>query len=131
MKSAAPALTLALAVALAVGSACTHERPALTTTTGATIVTIDDAVNELTSQRCQRAVDCKQVGTGKKYEDLGACERQLDHDLRTPLRPATCTYGVREEKLEECLEEIRTQQCSSPRATLDTKMCRAGRLCIR
>ena len=126
------ALFGAAAAVLLLPSACNHERSGQTTTTGAEILPAEDAVNRLTARRCEREFDCNNIGAGKKYVDNGACEREVAHDLRSELRPANCTYGVRGDKLEQCLQELRNEKCGNPLDTVSRlAMCRTGRICLR
>jgi hypothetical protein len=122
----------AASLLLVLPAACNHERSGLTTTTGAEILPAEDAVNRLTARRCEREFDCNNIGAGKKYEDHGACEREVAHDLRAELRPANCTYGVRGDKLEQCMQELRNEKCGNPLdAVSRLATCRTGRICLR
>lgn len=125
------ALFGAAAAMLLLPSACNHELPGQTTVSGAVIIPADDAVSQLTARRCDRELDCNNIGAGKKYDDKGACEREVAHDLQSELRPAKCTYGVREDKLNECLQELRNEKCGNPLDTVSRlATCRTGRICI-
>jgi hypothetical protein len=131
MRNAIALFTSAVA-AVSLQAACNHDRAAETTLTGAGIVTTDDAVNQLSARRCQRETDCNNIGTGKHYDDNAACEREMNHDLEADLRPSKCTYGVREDRLAECLEEIRNEKCGNLLDMMSRlSTCRTGRLCIR
>lgn len=113
-------------------SACNHGRYGQTTTTGAVILPAEDAVNRLTARRCERELDCNNIGSGKKYAEYGACEREVAHDLRAELRPANCTYGIREDKLDQCLQELRNEKCGNPLDTVSRlATCRTGRIRLR
>ena len=122
----------AAALLLLLPSACNHDRAGATTTTGAEILPADDAVARLTAGRCQRELDCNTIGMGKKFDDLGACEREVGHDLKSELRPANCPYGVRGDRLEQCLQELRNEKCGNPLDTVSRlTTCRTGRICLR
>jgi hypothetical protein len=125
------ALSVATA-ALLVLVACKPERAvSITSTSGAGLVTIDDAVNLLTARRCDREIDCKNVGAGKRYDDRGGCERELAHALQVELGPKVCALGIREERLEECLARLREESCLDPLDSLDKiATCRRSRLCV-
>jgi hypothetical protein len=117
---------------LSSAAGCNHGRAAQTTTTGAEVLPAEDAVNQLTARRCERETDCNNIGAGKKYDDHGACEREVAHDLKSELRPANCTYGVRGDKLDECLQELRNEKCGNPLDTVSRlATCRTGRICLR
>ena len=122
----------ASALLLVSALACNHERSGATTTTGAEIIPAEDAVNQLTARRCEREFDCNHIGAGKKYEDNAACEREVAHDLKSELRPAVCTYGVRGDRLDQCLQELRNEKCGNPLDTVSRlATCRTGRICLR
>jgi len=119
------------ALVLLSASACDHERSGETTTSGAEIIPADDAVNRLTVRRCERENECKNVGEGKRYEDNGNCEREVAHEIAAELRPAVCTYGVRGDRLEECMQTLRKEKCGNPMGTVSSlTTCRTGRICL-
>jgi hypothetical protein len=125
-------LSAAVTMLLLTAPACNHDRSGATTTTGAEILPPEDAVNQLTARRCEREFDCNNVGAGKKYEDNAACEREVAHDLQAELRPSKCTYGVRGDKLNDCMQELRNEKCGNPLDTVSRlATCRTGRLCLR
>lgn len=125
------ALSAASAAILAV-IACKNDRPVSTTsTTGARTLSADDAVAHLTARRCDHEVDCKNVGSGKRYDDRGGCERELSHDLESQLGQSACTHGVREDRLTECMAAIRAESCATVTATSSTNApCRTSALCV-
>ena len=132
MRNPTALLGAAATLLLLLPSACNHEGSGQTTTTGAEIVPADDAVSRLTARRCERELDCNNIGAGKKYDDHGACEREVALEVRSELRPANCTYGVRDDRLEECLHELRNEKCTNPLETISRlTSCRTGRIRLR
>jgi hypothetical protein len=119
------------ALVLLSASACDHERSGETSTTGAEIIPAEDAVNRLTARRCERENDCKHVGEGRRYEDNGTCEREVAREIGTELRPAVCTYGVRGDRLDECMQSLRKEKCERTLGTVSAlTTCRTGRICL-
>ena len=118
---------------LPVFGACKNDRPtSITSTTGAGIVSTDDAVNHLTARRCDHEIDCKNVGAGKRYDDRGGCERDIAHALQTELGSTVCSSGVREERLVACLEALRTETCANALDTMNRiAPCRTTAICIQ
>jgi hypothetical protein len=122
----------AVTAALLVTAACKNDRPAqsTTSTTSASVMNSDDAINQLTVRRCDHEIDCKNVGSGKHYDDRGSCEREMLHTLQVELGPTRCITGIREDRLTECMQTIRTADCGS---SLDTTSgiatCRTSALC--
>ena len=121
------------ATAAALVIACNHEEaPARSaSTTGAFAVTNQDAVRRLTDARCDRAKACNQLGEKEKYADEAACRRENNHDLQSDYRVDECPGGIREQKLDNCLQEIRNEKCGNPFDKVSRlATCRTGSLCI-
>jgi hypothetical protein len=119
--------------AVLIGAACNHEStPARgVTTTGAGIVANDDAASRLTDARCNRAKACNQLGKDEKYADMGACKREVAHDLESDLRPGECPRGIRQEKLSNCIQEIQNEKCGNLADKISRlATCRTGSLCV-
>jgi hypothetical protein len=127
-------ITTVAAVGFAV-VACNHESaPAgSATTSGANVVTNDDAVKRLADAYCRRAKDCNYIGEGesKRYASDAECKREQTHDLNAELRPGECPGGIRGNRLSNCLQEIQNHQCGSASDHISRDMtCRTGMLCI-
>jgi hypothetical protein len=121
------------ATAAALVIACNHEdTPARSAnTTGAYAVNNQEAVRKLTDARCERAKACNQLGEKEKYADEAACKRENRHDLESDYRVGECPGGVRENKLDHCLQEIRNEKCGNPFDKISRlETCRTGALCI-
>ena len=132
MRNPIVLVSAAVTVLLVLAPACNHDRSGQTTTTGAEILPPGDAVYQLTARRCEREFDCNNVGSGKRYADNAACEREVEHDLQAELRPANCTYGVRGDRLNACLQELRNEKCGNPLDAVSRLVtCRTGRICLR
>ena len=123
------------ATSLVLVLACNHESaPAqgvTTTTAGAGVVANDDAVKRLTDARCDRAKACNEIGQKEKYPDDAACKRENQHDLQADLRPGECPRGIRQDKLANCVQEIRNEKCGNILDKVSRlATCRTGSLCI-
>jgi hypothetical protein len=121
------------ATACVLALACNHEsHPAEgVTTTGAGVVANDAAVMQLTNARCARAQACNEVGEKEKYKDDAACRRENQHDLEADLRAGECPRGIRQEKLANCVQEIRNEKCGNILDKVSRiATCRTGALCI-
>lgn len=127
-------MIVAFATAAALVVACNHEEvPAKgpVTTTGAGVVSNDDAVKRLTDSYCDRDKACNNLGADKKFADEGACKRERGHDLQSALRPESCKHGIAQEKLAECLQEIKNEACGNIGDHISrSATCRTGRLCL-
>lgn len=129
MKSA----MILFATTAAVAIACNHEStPAKgVTTTGAGVVANDDAVSRLVDARCDRAKACNQLGKDESYADEAACKRENQHDLQADLRPDECPRGIAQEKLSNCLQEIKNEKCGNVIDKISKlATCRTGSLCV-
>ena len=99
-------------------------------TTSAVVVDNDHAINALTKARCDREDACNNLGADKKYDSFDACEREIRHDTAITLRPEKCINGVISERLDSCLEQIRTERCGNPIDKVERiAACRKMMLC--
>jgi hypothetical protein len=100
------------------------------TTSAVVVVDNDHAINALTKARCDREDACNNLGADKKYDSFAACEREIRHDTAITLRPEKCTNGVISERLDSCLDEIRTDRCGNPLDHVERiAACRKAMLC--
>jgi hypothetical protein len=123
---------LALA-ALGLATSCNREpATSTTTTTSATIVNSDDAVYHLTAARCQREMECNAIGSGKRHDDYATCEREISHDVATSQSAEDCPYGIRDDRMTACLQELKSERCVNPSdRVIMLNNCRTASLCIR
>ncbi len=122
-----------LAATAALVIACNHDdAPARSAnTTGAFATNNQDAVRRLTDARCERAKACNQLGANEKYADEAACKRENHHDLEADYRVGECPGGIREQKLNHCVQEIQNEKCGNPFDKISRlATCRSGMLCI-
>ncbi len=114
-------------------ASCAHGRgsPSDTTTpTTAHPPTNEPAIEGITSARCNREFACNNIGSGRHFESLEACTRELDHDTRASIGADQCPAGVREGKLEDCVKAIHDERCGNPIDALERlASCRKGKLC--
>lgn len=144
MKKMQPALVLAAALAAAIG-ACDRSgvrsersaepsepatkvperRPEAVMTAGHPGV-----VDGIAHARCAREQRCGNVGQDEKWLTLESCIRRIKADWRDELNAFECPGGIDERELEECMEEIRNEDCASPVDTLGRIVaCRSGDIC--
>lgn len=72
------------------------------------------AVSSIVAARCEREVRCKNIGPDAKYPSKQACLEQVRADWSEQLNARECPGGVHEEELNECLADIRGEECGSP-----------------
>lgn len=128
-------LVLAAGATLVV-SACDREERALGTTRPtegqpieARVATVN-AVDSIVQARCDREARCNNVGSGREYASHEACATRVRAEWRDDLNLADCPGGVDAKELNECLEEIRNDDCNNPFDTLGRIVaCRSSDLC--
>ena len=100
------------------------------TTSAVVVVDNDHAIDALTKARCDRENACNNIGNDKKFDSFDACEREIRHDTGITLRPEKCVNGVISERLDSCLEQIRTDRCNNPLDHVERiAVCRKAMLC--
>jgi hypothetical protein len=91
-----------------------------------------DAVNAIAQARCERESRCHNVGANEKYASADACKAAILSSVRDDLNKYDCPRGVDSKELQECLAEVRNEDCSSPFDTIGRLMaCRSGELCAK
>ncbi|WP_438020407.1 DUF6184 family natural product biosynthesis lipoprotein [Sorangium sp. So ce315] len=131
----AAALVLAAAATL-LAPACDRDERALGTTrpteaprVEARVATVN-AVDSIVQARCDREARCNNVGAGREYASNDACAARVRAEWRDELNVADCPGGVDAKELNECLEEIRNDDCGNPFDTLGRIVaCRSSDLC--
>ncbi|WP_437742741.1 DUF6184 family natural product biosynthesis lipoprotein [Sorangium sp. So ce1504] len=128
-------LVLAAGAAL-LASACDREERALGTTRPpdgtqieARVATVD-AVDRIVQARCDREARCNNIGPDRTYTSNEACSSRVRAEWREDLNLAECPGGTDSKELNECLQEIRNDDCNNPFDTLDRIVaCRSSDLC--
>lgn len=96
------------------------------------IATVDthSAADSISEARCAREDRCTNVGTDKKYSSVQDCLTRVRDDWKEDLNARQCPGGTNEKELNECLDSIRHEDCSSPFDTLARMSeCTAGQIC--
>jgi hypothetical protein len=88
------------------------------------------AVESIAEARCARESRCENIGPDKRYSSMEDCVTRVREDWRDDLDARACPSGVNETQLNECLGEIRQEECSSPFDTLErVAACTASQIC--
>jgi hypothetical protein len=70
------------------------------------------------------------VGPDRTYSDPDHCQSRFTSDYRKELNAWECPNGIDRAELNECLTEIRNNDCNSPFESLERAIaCRSGDLC--
>ena len=89
------------------------------------------AVDSIAESRCARESRCENIGADKKYSSMEDCVARVKDDWRADLDARACPSGINETELQECLKEIRAEECSSPFDTLErVAACTASQICV-
>ena len=89
-----------------------------------------EVVAKITAARCAREQKCGNIGAGKDYASAAACETEIGKEWREELNAYECPGGIVTKEFEECLAEIRTEDCASPFDTLERVVaCRSSDMC--
>jgi hypothetical protein len=88
------------------------------------------AVQSITQARCEREKRCENIGQGKKYDSMAKCSAEVREKWKGELDTRECKGGIVKKELDECLEEVRNENCNNPFDTLSRVIaCREGDIC--
>ncbi len=88
------------------------------------------AIAAITQARCQREQRCENIGEDKKYASTSKCMSEIRETWKDELNTRECRGGIVQKELEECLEEVRNEDCNNPFDTLNRALaCREGDIC--
>lgn len=97
---------------------------------GAVTMAFNDALDGIATARCEREQRCNNVGSGKRYESLGACRAAVRASFADDINPSDCRAGIDRGELRECMQEVRSESCGNPVDTLERVVaCRTSDLC--
>lgn len=100
------------------------------TVTASSSVSYNQAVDKITTERCNRELSCDNVGPNRYWEDMGACRRDVRRETRDYLEAQSCGGSVDAFGLATCVDSIRNARCSDENVGTPRLMeCRAARLC--
>jgi len=112
--------------------ASTDDKAGTTTITGAAWMENGAAIDRIVASRCAREVSCSNVGPDKHFGSPEACSREIRKTMAEDLKVSECPGGIDSEKLDKCLDMIRSESCTNPIESLGRlATCRTGELCMR
>jgi len=122
--------TLSRVVACRSGDICNSTTIGMTPAPAVPTGAAREAVREIAEARCAREARCGNVGAGHTYADVPECESRVRTAWRTELSAYECRAGVRESELDDCLRQIRDEDCANPFDTLARVVaCRSADIC--
>lgn len=112
-------------------SACSNNsRPAESAMAETPASESGSAVDSIAEARCARESRCDNIGGEKKYSSMEDCVARIREDWKDDLDARACPNGVNQTQLNECLSQVRGEECSSPFDTLErVAACTAGQIC--
>ena len=88
------------------------------------------AVRAIATARCEREARCNNLGADAKYPSKEDCLDRVRADWAKELSVYECPNGLVSAELDECLEDIRNEDCGSPFDTLARTMsCSQSEIC--
>ena len=90
----------------------------------------NSASQSIAEARCARETRCDNVGGDKKFSTLEDCIVRVRTDWEDDLNARECPSGVNQHELDECLSEIRSEECGNPLDSLERiAACTSGQIC--
>jgi hypothetical protein len=103
------------------------------TTTSAAFIAEDVRLltNDITRERCDRAMRCKSIGSGMRFESRVDCESKLAGPIENAIGLDSCHGGLKKAQVDRCMNEIRNERCDMAFDDLsESTSCRSAGLCI-
>lgn len=89
-----------------------------------------NAADAIAQARCAREARCDNIGADKKFSSTDECVQRIRDEWREDLSARECKSGVDDAELNECLSEVRSEDCSSPFDTLErVAACTSAEIC--
>lgn len=89
------------------------------------------ARDRITDARCAREQRCENIGDSKKYSSMDDCRARVRAEWKDDLNGVECPNGVDQTELDQCLGEIRGEDCGDPLDALSrVAACTTGQICI-
>ena len=105
-----------------------------TTITGANVgaVSNESAIDRIVAARCARESACNNVGSDKRFTTRELCTSKIRGDMRDDLNAKDCPRGIESKELNECLVEIKNEDCNNPLDMIGRlAACRTSDLCLK
>ncbi len=91
---------------------------------------INMSLDQIAQARCAREMKCGNIAADKKFTTNEACLSETKRDFADDLNAEECPAGIDQKELDECLQEIKNEDCGNPFDTLGRlAACRTSDLC--
>jgi hypothetical protein len=88
------------------------------------------SIKAIAMARCDREEVCKNLGADRKFASREACLAEIQEDMSDDLKLSECPGGIVQKELDECLAEIRNEDCKNPIDKLERlAACRTSDMC--
>ncbi|MFT3923605.1 MAG: DUF6184 family natural product biosynthesis lipoprotein [Myxococcales bacterium] len=88
------------------------------------------AVRSIADARCEREARCGNIGADQDYADKDICEEKIRAEWNDDLNKYECPNGVVQAELDECLRDIKQEDCGNPFDSLARMIsCNSGDIC--
>jgi hypothetical protein len=111
-----------------------RDRSGTTTVTGANVGAVgnENAIERIVAARCAREAACNNVGADKRFTSRDLCTQKIKADMRDDLNAKDCPRGIDQKELNECLVEIKNEDCNNPIDMIGRlAACRTSDLCLK
>jgi hypothetical protein len=89
------------------------------------------AIDAITNERCAREQRCGNIGADQKFSSHDECTTKTRSDWAGDLSAYECPGGIDQKELNECLAEIRNDDCNNPFDSLERIVaCRSSDICL-
>jgi hypothetical protein len=89
------------------------------------------AAEQIAQARCEREQQCGNVGADKTFSSSQDCLARIQTDWKDDLDSRQCPGGINQHELDECLSEVRAEDCGNPFDTLARiSECTQAQVCI-
>ena len=112
--------------------ACAHAGSGRPETPAERARSVEAAVSDIVSARCDLENRCGNLGPGQKFESRDVCGSKMHGETAVHLNTSDCPLGVESRKLEACITSILAQDCGSLFDALNRwNDCRNGQICYQ
>jgi hypothetical protein len=111
--------------------ACGRDRETLSPASRPAVADNERSILALAASRCDREERCGNVGPNGSYTSRQDCLTRIERDTRDDLNVQECPGGIDYNRLDQCLTEIRQEECGHVLDKLErVAECRSGALCL-
>jgi hypothetical protein len=89
------------------------------------------AAEQISRARCEREQQCGNIGADQTFSSAQDCLVRIQNDWKGDLDSRQCPGGINQQELDECMSEIRSEDCGNPFDTLARiTECTKSQICI-